>query len=155
MDLAALGKAIYDRAASDTGSGGLFNASTPLITAFYNTWEPDDAVKPYCFYNVLVSNPNDTFTGENEEVMFRISLCVQKEPEGSPPVDPIKRSSDIIARLIGPGGATPAYGFHRYAITITSSDHWSSGSVVRAGQNQNHGNDYYQFDLDFRVHLRR
>ncbi len=155
MDLAALGTSIKARAVADTGSGGLFNSGTPLVTGIYNTNAPDDATFPYLVYSVAAMGPNDTFTGEVDEIMFRITVYDMRHPDGATPRDPILRCSNIIARVIGPGGTSPSYGFHRHTLSITSSDGWASGTIVRGSQAQNHTDDVYQFDLDFRVLLTR
>lgn len=154
MDLAALSKAIYDRAVSDSGANKLVG-SGGLTTGFYNTIVPDTAVFPFCYFTIPVSQPNDTFTGQVDEILFRISVNTQRTSNAATPIDPVERASLIIARLNGPGGASPSYGFDRYAITIVSTDGWSSGTIRRGGQNANHDNDHFQYDLDFWLLLNR
>lgn len=151
MDIARLWDAIRDRAVADTGSGGLFNATTPLVSGFYNTFAPTSATHPYCVYVTASATPDNGFNKDVVRVNFRIQSYVARKPANG--ADAMQVGSDILNRVYGDSsaGGAPTYGFARWSPTLAGS--WTATVVEFVDVIEDHGNDYYCWVQSFRTHL--
>jgi hypothetical protein len=142
---------IRDRAASDTGSGGLFDTGGARVSGFYYGAMPSASVMPFCFFNVPVMPDMSTFTSNVLRVIFRISSFVAREHATI--TDPIQRLSEICKRIYGDsatGSLVPSYGFHRYTLTLTD---WTGGSIRFIQPIEEHGDDYYCIVQEFELFI--
>lgn len=140
---------IRDRAASDTGSGGLFDTGGALITAFYYAALPPETAMPYCYFMVASDSANNTFTMNGSMVEFRIVTCVSRAFS----TDPIARGSAILKRIYGnsaSGSLTPTYGFHRYDIALTD---WTATTIEYQRTIELHEETYYAWSQEFKLWL--
>jgi hypothetical protein len=144
VDLAALYKVIYDRAVADTGSGGLFNSGTPLITGIFNNSVASSAVLPYIVYNVAADTAMHAFTRDIFRYQFRLQVYVARNT-----ADPFLVGSNIIKRAFGDssGGSAPSYGFHRWTPSLAGS--WVSTTVLSLGEHQEHTDDCFCWVQDY------
>lgn len=145
MNTAELFKAINDRAMSDSGAGGL----TTLLsasTAFYYAAVPEAVLMPYCLVVFVGASDESAFSRNVAQVVFRVQCYV---PRTSPSItDPIKRLSDIVGRVYGPGTPDPSYGFHRHQLVLTE---WTGGHVVHQNTFDEHGDSEYCTVLEFKL----
>ncbi len=116
MNLADLTAKIRARAVADTGAGGLFNVSDPLLTAF-NAWRvaPKSAI-PYGWFEIIAASEDDTIP-VNEYVATVRFHVVTSAVEG----------------FADPGAVLDRYYalFHRWEPTLTAG--WTAGIMVRVG----------------------
>ena len=153
MNVADLADKIRDRAAADTGSGGLFETLSPLISAFYYAAIPNAAVMPYCVFMVSADQDQSMFTQNMSMVQFRVVTFVQRTTLTTGTQDPVLTGSKILKRVYGDsasGSLTPSYGFHRFSPTLTD---WTATSIMYQNTNENHGDEYYSWSQEFRLWL--
>lgn len=62
MSWQSISVGITNAIAADTGSGGLRNASAPLITAAYNTMGPETPTLPYIVFSMVSQVERSSFT---------------------------------------------------------------------------------------------
>lgn len=157
MNLVALWTAIRARAVADTGTGGLFNVATPLVTGIYNTVAPPglESSYPYIIFNVANLEQRDAFNVDIVDVTVRftvINLIEQSTTSG------MAECAAIIDRLYGDGidrtDRIPTYGFHRHKLVIASGD-WVADTMRRTSQAQQHDVDHYEFIEEYRLLLSR
>lgn len=69
-------KWLYDTAVADTGTGGLFNATTPLITGWFTNEASQDQGFPYVVCTLVSEVENDAFATAVEavEVVFQFGV---------------------------------------------------------------------------------
>lgn len=129
-------KAIYDRAMADTGSGGLFNVGTPLVSTITNQMGYVNAIStaatlPYLVYSVTgTDGGNDGFKTAYRTVNFSIWSVV---PSHESEVDTLDVTQKIISRLEGDwwdqSGGVPTFGFDRFAPTLSGTT-WGCDQVL-------------------------
>ena len=138
--LAALWGQINARAIADTGTGGLFNAGTPLVTAIYNNTMPEGSTFPYLVYDTLAATPRDAFRTSMFRVVWRVNVYVEKN--STTITDTAARGSAIIARLLGDWtaqnyGVAPTYGYDRWTPDLSSAG-WSATASRSIGSGEAH-----------------
>ena len=132
--LTEMADAIRDRLAADTGSGGLFNASTPLVSSvwFVRAPEEDDgywsaasksATSPHIVFNCRAIGAPDAQRTKSR--LIEVSLAAYCKPTASTTTDPWETLGKIAERIEGNWetkavGVDPDYGLIRWAPTITN-----------------------------------
>lgn len=153
MSLANLNLVLRNRAVSDTGSGGLFNATTPLITAWNWNAVPEDTAFPYVVQSVAGYVAEDAFALDVEQVRIRFSIWHERESQTDS--DPYNTVIQIEARIRGnwssaSPGTSPTYGFHRYTPSFTGETGTMMGRVQII---DNSDGDYINFIHEFKLWL--
>jgi hypothetical protein len=128
--LAETFKAVGDRLLSDTGTGGLFNAGTPLVPSLtvYNQWagfaySPDTSADfPRIVFEFNRYDPaSQAFDLANYDLDFSIHTFVRMTDVIS---DPMQRWVDIMTRIHGDwflqASRQPTYGLDRWKPTLGS-----------------------------------
>lgn len=134
--LATLSDAIRDRAEADTGSGGLFETGSTLISGIYLNKAPaqvgaaGDPAFPYVVFSTGDGFNDDSF--RTRTVVREITFDVYQASEESG-VDVADVSSKIIGRLIGDwteqsAGSPPSFGFDRFVPDLSAVS-WSAGPM--------------------------
>lgn len=67
----AVWRAVYARYLADTGTGGLKNASAPLITGMFLIRAPESQPYPYIVYDIQDDVEDDT-KGSNRSIVFPV-----------------------------------------------------------------------------------
>jgi hypothetical protein len=148
MNQVELWQKIKTRAESDTGTGGLFNAGTPLVSGIYNTFASPALTdqNKYIVFSVASASQEDGFDIDVITYTFRFSVF-------APVSGGLAAPSAIIDRLYGNGvassGNLATYGFHRWLPSLTGG--WTASVCQRVDQDTQHGEDVYQFVETFRV----
>jgi len=151
VNAADLYKAIKDRAAADTGTGGLFDTMGAKINGFYYAALPEASLMPFCMFTIGADRDTSAFAKNVSEIMFRISTFVARTHATI--TDPVQRGSEIIKRIYGDSSAsqlTPTYGFHRHSLTLTD---WAASQITYQSTFEEHGDDYYSWTLQFKLWL--
>jgi hypothetical protein len=151
-NLASLLRAIMDRAEGDTGSGGLFRSSTPLITGIYASRGSQTLSFPYITVDTF-DTEDDTF--QTDAVTTTITFHVWIDATASA-LDPVDRASKILARLRGDAvkqnNRVPSYGFHRWVPQVESGTmEWACSPMTRRGGTTAHEKDVYHFIEEYQV----
>lgn len=154
MNIAELTDAICDRAAADTGSGGLFAASTPLITKFmYAQMLPANAM-PYCVFFFAAEVAQDMFTRNQCEVQFTVSSFTRRDDPDN--TDPARHLSLIKSRVYGDSSAAqivPTFGFHRWKPTLSE---WTATHIrYLGGSDETQNDDIFQYSQRFGMFVNR
>jgi hypothetical protein len=119
MSWHALAAGIHTAITADTGSGGLRNASAPLITAGYNVEGAQGATYPYLVYFPSVQQELDCYTsGDNVLIDFDFAIFV------APTAGPAALAT-IANRL--------RTVFHRQTVTALAGSGWTARALVRTG----------------------
>lgn len=136
MDNANLWLAIKARAASDTGSGGLFAAGTPLVSGIYPNLFPQDENFPWITFDIEDVAPAHAFNKDVFTYTVRFNIYVPMESESI--TDPHQTASDIINRVYGDstGGSAPSYGFHRHKLAPSGA--WGGCQLLKIGSSIEH-----------------
>lgn len=133
MELARLWLALKTRAVADTGSGGLFNATTPLINGFYPGKVPTASTLafPYVVIGSELKGGPHAFGKDIALGMIDFHLYVSEDDSSG---DPYQKMSDLEKRLSGDStnGSTPSFGFHRHPLTISGGS-WTATQLVWEG----------------------
>lgn len=117
MNLANLNLVLRTRAVGDTGSGGLFNATTPLVTAWLWNAVAAEQTFPYVVQTVAAMVSDNAFAKDIAECRVRFGIWhVRKSTSAT---DPYLVASNIEARIYGNWSSAapataPTYGFHRF-----------------------------------------
>lgn len=153
MNLAYLWDMIRDRATADTGSGGLFNVASPLITAMYYARLPSTSAMPFVLYTVPSYTERDGFTKDVIEATVRFAAFVPFVGTSSI-TDPVLRGAQIMTRLRGDtsGGSAPTYGFHRWNPAATDNS-WKFVHFQLTSEFEEHADDYYCWVQEYRTHV--
>jgi hypothetical protein len=108
MNLAALWLAVRARALGDTGTGGLFNATTPLVTGIYlNSVPPNpDTAYPYIRFDATLPQGGHGFRIDLFQPQLRFHIFALEQGGGH------SRCSLILERLYAR--------FHRHALTMAT-----------------------------------
>lgn len=148
MNQVELWQKIKTRAESDTGTGGLFNVATPLVSGIYNTFASPTMTdqNKYIVFSVASAAQEDGFDIDVITYTFRFAVY-------TPVSGGLAAASAIIDRLYGNGvsssGNLATYGFHRWLPTLTGG--WTASVCQRIDQDTNHSEDVYQFIETFRL----
>lgn len=161
MTMALAAAAIRTRALADTGSGGLFYASGPLLKSFTfeyapatNSATPLTDIMPYVVFNFPAWEEDPTFNTDVQSVVCQFHLFLPRESGAN-------AASAILARIYGDGIAqtnrTPTYGFHRHALSLGDTDvtaPWYASPMRRTSRNTAHERDVYHYidSYDFNVY---
>jgi len=148
MNLIAIWTAIKARIDADTGTGGISNAGTPLISGIYSSFAvtgASTASKPYIVFDVDGAQQQDGFEIDIIELSIRLHVFARMDSATTSGFD---KCSAIIDRLYGDGidnvNRIPSYGFHRHELTISSGKY--TGSIMhRTGMAQEHDEDHLHF----------
>ena len=119
--------AIDFRLNGDTGTGGLFNGSAPLVTGSYLEQMPTEQLLPAITMNEVSCINSDATRCRTARVSFEVHAWVARNPiptsTGSEPEQPqykaYRRIADIEKRIIGDwpsqvAGTGPTYGLDRF-----------------------------------------
>lgn len=149
MDLAHLETALVSRLTGDTGTGGLRNASSPLVAGVWVTTAPSAQVMPYCVIDVASQRAANAFTRDIYETEAWVTTFVPRAGTATP----LQTASDILARVYGDssGGAAPTYGYHR--LTLSLSGGWTPTAMECTGVFAEHDADTYLYRQIFKLHL--
>jgi hypothetical protein len=153
---------IRARAIADTGSGGLFNVSAPLVKSCTHEYAPatDSATNgadifPYIVFTFPAWEDEPTFTTDLQRLVVQFHVYALREG-GS------KVCGDILDRIYGDGirqtTRIPTYGFHRHSLSLGDTDltaPWTSGPMVRMSRNTAHERDVYHYIDSYSVTLAR
>lgn len=132
MNLKYIAQAIQDRAEADTGSGGLYNVSAPLITGWYWEQGPATATYPYVVAMLADDGEADTFGKSGRELTFYFHIYVTRDTTA--PQTAADSAADIQARIFGSGTPnSPTYGFHRWQTTLPVGSSMVATTMARTG----------------------
>lgn len=84
---------IFARYVADTGSGGLNNASAPLITGMYLELAPESQSYPYVVFSVQDDTEDDTQGSNRSVISYVFNLYTDKE------LDPGSSAAPVLVRL--------------------------------------------------------
>jgi len=130
--------AINARALADTGSGGLFAASNPLIPtagAIYQGAAPTRAAMPFLVFRLVNIAVADTFRDVEHVVEWAMDIYVG---ETDTAYDPTDRANKITERVIGDwveqADRTPTYGFDGWSPDLSASGWTGLASNIRTAE---------------------
>lgn len=108
MSWHALAVGISTAIDADTGTGGLLNAGTPLITGGWNIEAPQEAVYPYIVFSPTLDEEFDSYTsGDNIRIEFDVAIYANKSG-GTAAVATI---ANRVRTLLHRQAVTPGSGF--------------------------------------------
>lgn len=156
--LADLWSAIRTRALADTGTGGLFNASSPLVSGIWNNEAPNNtslASLPLLVYDTLDAANVDAFRTSNYRVQWRVTTYCERANDGI--ADTAARCAAIQARILGDWtaqtyGTGPTYGFDRWQPSLSP---WSATVCQHLRSGTAHTLEMWQFFEEFEVWVSR
>ena len=133
MNRKYLWKALDDRAVADTGTGGLFNVSAPLITGWYSEQGPAGAVMPYVVVTLADDGEDDGFGYQAQTITVYIHIYAPRELSTTA-YSGVAVAEDIRARIQGDGTPnSPTYGFHRWQTSLPSGSGMVATTFKREG----------------------
>lgn len=154
--LPKLYQAIGDRLTGDTGTGGLFNVTSPLVTQFRNTVIASSQAFPYLVMNVTTAMNSDGFNLRSHMVTFSIHVYVEEQPNAGG--DSFSTGASIIDRVEGDwdlqSTRIPSFGLDRWVPTLTSSS-WTCSQCVLLNSSEAHDPGVLHWILDFRVYVNK
>lgn len=109
---------LRNRAIADTGTGGLFNTTTPLIYAWNWNAVPEGTQYPYVVQSVASLTSQNAFQKDVVACTVRFGIWHERSSNIDP--TPYTTVSNIEARIYGnwsssSPGTAPTYGFHRFS----------------------------------------
>jgi len=120
----AMSAAIGARFLSDTGTGGLFNAASPLITDVRQTFAPAGTLPPYVVFSYQNFTNDDLLGKRGYKATVKVDVFVA-ELDDSGNLVGLSSLDQINERVIGnwaPSGTAPTYGLHGWNMgTIATS----------------------------------
>jgi hypothetical protein len=117
-------KLVRSRATGDTGTGGLFNATTPLLTGWYTRLAPAQVSLPYVVVNCIDAGNQDGLRFSLRRLRMRISIFTSGNSEAS--IETIR--TRILGNWLTGTNRVPTYGFDRW--TMTGMDNSFSASPM-------------------------
>lgn len=109
--------ATIDRLEADTGSGGLFNSGSPLVSGVYYIRAADASTRPYIVLNVSMTEEH-ALTSDGCEFVLGVRIVGNASDGGA-------ALQSIWNRVFGDGvlqsGRTPSYGLHRHTLTMPTN----------------------------------
>lgn len=154
MNHAALWLAIRTRALADTGSGGLFNVGTPLVTGIAYNHLPEAQAFPFLVFDEAGETQLSGFRHDTRELLIRIGVYVEREPAAGG--DPALTGSAILSRLEGDWvsqGGAPTYGFNRHTLTLVGTS-WTCDAMLMLGTRALHEEGVYHWVQEYRMLVR-
>lgn len=151
MNIAEIYKMLRDRAVADTGSGGLFNASSAFkLSDWYTAVANRSATAPYVVQSIASAVAEDTFWSEVVPIRVRFAVWTAIE-------DGLDKPSAIMRRIYGDATQTGSitHGFHRWVPTLTSSYGWSATAMRYVSTAENHDDDWFCFIPEYEFVLTR
>lgn len=143
MNLVLVANGILTRLGSDTGTGGLRNASNPLVTGIFSYMAPEGQAYPYIVFGFTGAANEDTFERDVIRYQVDIAVLVTRDTGG------LTRASQIIDRIYGnanANGNVPTYGLHRHKLLINPDlTTWVSSTMRRIDQIEAHDLEHFQF----------
>lgn len=136
MNLADLTAKVRARAVADTGSGGLFNVASPLVTAF-NAWRVEpEASMPYGWFEIVSAVQDDTIPVDEYVATVRMHL-----------------TCDVNAGFSNPDAILDRYFalFHRWTPTLTGG--WTAGTMERRSFGMVAEDNEYHFWDDYQIRI--
>lgn len=124
-------RAIVDRLAGDTGTGGLLNTVSPLVTNVYARRfpVPGSSDHPYIIVYFDAISGDDTFSVEGKRVGIRVEWFARETASG---VDSLEVVDKILERVTGDwidqASGVPSYGLSRWTPTLQTG--WSSTPMI-------------------------
>lgn len=152
MNLTKVAEAIMDRFEADTGTGGFYHASAPIITGAHFCDASEAPTYPYVVFSFDAAQQNGTLLG-SEVITVLVDFHIYAlKSEGFAPV------SAILDRLYGDVYAQashiPSYGFHRFILPVTGG--WSGSPMVREESESDLADkDVYHFREGYKVLISR
>lgn len=132
MNIGNVWQALNTRATSDTGTGGLFAVSNPLITGWFSEQGPQAATYPYVVVNISDDGETDTFGSSGRELAFNVNIYVSRDAATS--INALERANAIAARVFGNGNPnSPTYGFHRWQTVLPMGSGMVATTCARTG----------------------
>lgn len=114
LPLQNLYKVIRNRALADTGAGGLFNVTTPLLTGWFTRLAPANTALPYVVVNLIDAGNNDGLAFSMRRVMVRVSLFTAGNAEAG--IDTVR--TRILGNWLTSSGRIPTWGLDRWTPTL-------------------------------------
>lgn len=118
---------------ADTGSGGLFNATTPLVTgAFIDKMPPATSYAfPYIVLASRIAGGPHAFQKDVCKGDVQVHMFVAEDDASG---DPWQKLSDIETRVKGDSsaGVAPSYGLHRHPLALSAGS-WTSTTLIWNG----------------------
>lgn len=155
--LPQLEKAVYDRLAADTGTGGLFNVSSPLVTACYNGEVKAEQAYPFLSLNVVSAPSQDSMDTRVRLVTMDVHVyCKKSQDPGDSSYDGMDVGGKIIERVVGDwdqqSSRSPTFGLDRWKPTLTS---WVADNFRSIEERADHEDGVYHWVLTFEVYVSR
>lgn len=151
MNHAALWVAVRARALADNGTGGLFNAGTPLATGIFYNSVPEAQAFPFITFDVASEREAGGFSHDARWLHLYIGVYVERQPSAGG--DPALRGSQILERLEGnwvAQGGAPTYGFNRHALTLSGTN-WTTDAMLLLGTRESHEEGVYHWIQEYRL----
>lgn len=156
MDNAVFWQAIKDRAATDTGIGGLFYAADPLIEGIYPNFAPSDLATPYIVFDIASATASNGFKLRKYDILCRFGIWVPKRMADQS--DPLARASAIIARLAGDfvtsTQTAPTYGFDTHKLVLGGGV-WTGSYMMKVASRVEHEAGWYHFIEEYETIVQR
>lgn len=157
-DLPALWQNVLDRVNADTGTNGLRNATTPLITGIYNLYAPTAAdgttAFPYIVYHVEQTQNVSELPTRGYQHTIAFEVAVEQRPNASTP-EGAQRGSDILWRLLGDwedqSTHLPSFGFDRYSPGTLGSSGWAGVMYEFIDVQEDHLEGVYHWTARFGI----
>lgn len=149
--LPILYQAIGDRLTGDTGTGGLFNSGTPLVTQLRNTVIDQGQAFPYLVMRCQGGDVEDGFSVRTHKVSVTIDAYIEEQPASG--YDPFDRGSKILDRVEGDwdlqSTRVPSFGLDRF--TPTLANNWYAGPFQMLRVREAHEPGVLHWIMDFEI----
>jgi hypothetical protein len=157
VDITPIEKAIGARLAADTGSGGLRNGDSPLVTGIYNTAAVSTQQLPAIVYTVTSVDFDDSFGDARREVFFDVHIMVPLVSDTI--ADTMKRGGDILQRVEGDwfeqSDRTPTYGLERHKLSLGVGTSWVAEMIEAQDLSAQHEDNVLHWVVTYRVGANR
>jgi hypothetical protein len=140
-------KAIRSRALADTGAGGLFNVTTPLLTGWYSRLAPPNSAMPYVVVNIIDAGMVDAFAMSLRRLTVRMSLFTSGNSEAN--INTIR--TRILGNWLKGINRVPSHGFERAKLTLT--DDYNLAEFLFINQTELFEERATQTILEFETHV--
>lgn len=151
ISVADIAAKVLARLQADTGTGGLFNVSSPLVTAAYWDLGPHAMVEPYIAYQITTERATtEGFKVSAVRASITISAVVVRTLASA--TAPMDTASAILARIYGNAaeqGGAPSFGFHRWVPSLASP--WVSTACGFLSQTVEGDQDRFVIHSDFEI----
>lgn len=131
MNVLAIYNAIATRLQADTGSGGLFNATSALVFGLFNNYASGELFFPLLVVDVGIVN-DDAFASD----ILEVTIIVHTFTAAS--FAAVDNYSSILDRIYGnavqQSGRVPTYGLHRWSMTLSGG--WTASPLHQVDMRQ-------------------